>query len=157
MRRTKLDKIDKKILRNLQENGRMSNVDLAKEVGISAPPCLRRVRALEESGFIDGYNGNINAASLGYNVTVFAMVSLSGQSSKDKDDFEKCMDTLPMVRECHSVAGELDYLLKIVAKDWDEYQNFLRSDLTNAPNVHSIKSSLSMSASKFEVGVPIEE
>lgn len=157
MRRSKLDKIDKKILKNLQESGRMSNVDLAKEVGISAPPCLRRVRTLETAGFIDGYNARINPASMGYSVTVIALVTLKGQSGKDKEEFENFINTLPMVRECHLVAGDIDYILKVVAKDWDDYQKLLKQDLTNAPNVNSVKSCLSMSSSKLEFGVPIED
>lgn len=156
MRRTKLDRIDRNILKNLQENGRMSNVKLAKEVGISAPPCLRRVRALEKAGFIDGYNAQINASSLGYGITVFALVKLSGQSNKDKEEFEEYINTLPNVRECFLVAGDIDYILKVVAKDWDSYQEFLRKELTVAPTISSAKSCLSMSSSKFEPGVPID-
>lgn len=156
MRRSKLDKIDRNILKNLQEDGRMSNVNLAKEVGISAPPCLRRVRALEDAGFISGYNAQINASSMGFSVIVFALVKLTGQSSKDKEEFESEMNNLEHVRECHLVAGDIDYILKIVAKDWDDYQDLLKNKLTTAPNVSSVKSCLSMSSSKFEAGVPID-
>jgi DNA-binding Lrp family transcriptional regulator len=157
MRRSKLDRIDRKILKNLQNDGRMSNVDLAKEVGISAPPCLRRVRALEDAGFIKGYHADINASSLGFSVTVFALVTLKGQSTIDKEEFENHIATLPQVRECNLVAGELDYILKIVAKDWDDYQDLLKKELTSAPHVNSVKSCLSMSASKIMPGVPISD
>lgn len=156
MRRAKLDKIDRKILKCLQEDGRMSNVNLAKEAGISAPPCLRRVRSLEENGFIKGYNARIDAPSMGYTVTVFALVTLKGQSTTDKDEFEHYMAGLPEVRECHSIAGDLDYLMKVVAHDWDDYQRILKEHLTSAPHVQSVKSCLSMSSSKLEAGVPIE-
>jgi DNA-binding Lrp family transcriptional regulator len=157
MRRTKLDKIDRKILENLQADGRMSNVDLAKHVGISAPPCLRRVRALEEKGFIKSYHAKIDPAILGYGVTVFAMVKLTSQAEKDLTAFEKQIKTWPLVRECHMLAGDVDYILKIVARDWDSYQDFLTSHLTAAPNVTSVKSSLTVRSAKDQPGVPIEE
>ena len=152
----KLDKIDRKILKNLQEDGRITNVDLAKEAGISAPPCLRRVRALEEAGFIKGYHADVDAQVLGYGVTVFANVSLKSQAESDLKVFEKKLDEWDMVRECHMLAGETDFLLKIVASDWDHYQKFLTNELTAAPNVTSVKSSLAIRASKDKPGVPID-
>jgi DNA-binding Lrp family transcriptional regulator len=157
MRRTKLDKIDKKILEILQADGRTSNVDLAKIVGISAPPCLRRVRVLEESGYIKGYNARIDPSILGYGVTVFARVRLESQAEKDLDAFEKLMVAQPIVRECHMLAGDVDFILRIVAKDWDSYQEFLTKELTCAPNVVSVKSSLAIRSAKDEPGVPIEQ
>ncbi len=157
MRRAKLDRIDKKILRDLQENGRITNVDLAKNVGISAPPCLRRVRALEESGYIKSYHAKIDPASLGYGVMVFAMVKLSSQAESELDTFEALVKKEPMVRECHLLAGDVDFLLKIAAKDWDSYQEFHKDVLTKAPGVVSVKSSLAIRSGKDDVGVPIEE
>lgn len=157
MRQAKLDKIDKKILHMLQENGRVTNVELAKAAGISAPPCLRRVRALEEAGFIKSYHANIDAGVLGYGVTIFAMVKLESQAEKDLEVFEKHMVSLPMVRECHMLAGDVDFILKIVAKDWDSYQEFLSAELTSAPNVVSVKSSLGIRSAKDEPGVPIDQ
>jgi len=157
MRRAKLDKIDKKILQKLQARGRITNVELAQDVGISAPPCLRRMRALEEAGYIKSYHAQIDPAILGYGVTVFAMVRLETQAEKDLEKFEKQMSKLPMVRECHMLAGDVDFILRIVAKDWDSYQEFLTKNLTTAPNVVSVKSSLSIRSAKDEPGVPIEE
>ncbi len=156
MKRVKLDKIDLKILSNLQDNGRITNVELAKEAGISAPPCLRRVRALEENGYIKGYHARIDPVSLGYGVTVFANVKLTSQAHSDLKKFEGLVNSWPMVRECHMLAGETDFLLKIVANDWDDYQEFLTNNLTVAPNVTSVKSSLAIRASKHLAGVPIE-
>lgn len=156
MRRSRLDKIDRKILKNLQENGRITNVDLAKAVGISAPPCLRRVRALEEAGFIKSYHAHTNSAILGFGVTVFALVKLNSQAEGDLDGFEKLVNSWPMVRECFMLAGDVDFMLKIIAKDWDNYQDFLTHTLTGAPNVLSVKSSLCIRPSKQEVGVPID-
>lgn len=157
MRRSKLDKIDRKILKRLQTDGRISNVDLAKIVGISPPPCLRRMRALEQAGYIKSYHARVNAANMGYGVTVFAMVKLTSQADGDLRKFESRMAELPEVRECHLLAGDVDYVLKIVAKDWDDYQKILTGKLTTAPNVISVKSSLVMRPAKEETGVPIEE
>ena len=156
MKRAKLDKIDKKILRDLQDNGRMTNVDLAKNVGISAPPCLRRVRALEESGFIDSYHAHLNPVALGYTVTVFASVSVDNHAEQKLKDFENYIKEFEKVRECHILTGDVDFLLKIVAKDWDDYQNFLSKHLTTAPGVSAVRSSLAVRALKVVPGVPVE-
>jgi DNA-binding Lrp family transcriptional regulator len=155
MRRSKLDKIDKKILRDLQDNGRITNVELADRAGISAPPCLRRVRALEKNGFIKSYHAKLSPQSLGYTVTVFAMVKLSSQAKEDLRAFEDTVTGIPEVRECHLLAGEVDYILRIVAKDWDKYQELHTNHLTNAPHVVSVKSSLAIRSGKDEPGVPV--
>jgi DNA-binding Lrp family transcriptional regulator len=157
MQRVKLDRIDRQILRDLQADGRITNVDLAHRAGISAPPCLRRVRALESSGFIRGYHADVEPKALGYNVTVFAHVGLSSQAEHDLEAFETLVRQWPEVRECHMLAGETDFLLKVVARDWDAYQNFLTTRLTAAPNVSHVKSALSIRTSKNEPGVPIAE
>ena len=155
MRRSKLDKIDRKILCNLQNDGRMTNVELARSAGISAPPCLRRVRALEEAGFIKSYHARVNRAAMGYGVMVFASVKLNSQAENALIAFEKHVNSLPSVRECHMLAGEVDFLLKVVAKDWDAYQEILTKELTAAPNVQSVKSALSIRSAKDMPGVPI--
>lgn len=156
MKRIKLDKIDRKILKNLQDDGRITNVELAKMVGISAPPCLRRVRALEEAGYIKGYHAKVDPHVLGYGVTVFAQVKLVSQAEGDLKKFEELIKSWPRVREAHMLAGETDFLLRIVAHDWDDYQNFLTSELTAAANVTSVKSALAIRSSKEEPGVPVE-
>lgn len=156
MRRVKLDKIDLRILRDLQESGRMTNVELARRAGISAPPCLRRVRALEKAGFVRGYHADVNPDMLGFGVTVFAQVGLSSQAKADLAAFEALVTSWPLVRECHMLAGETDFLLKIVAEDWDAYQRFLTDQLTCAPNVSHVKSSLAIRNSKYAPGVPID-
>ncbi len=156
MARVKLDRIDRRILRDLQENGRMTNVELAKRAGISPPPCLRRVRALEETGCIVGYHAEVASVALGFGVTVFAHVGLHSQAETDLVAFERLADSWPEVRECHMLAGETDFLLKIVATDWDSYQRFLTSRLTPAPNVSVVKSALAIRASTYRPGVPIE-
>lgn len=156
MARVKLDRIDLRILRDLQEHGRMTNVDLAKRVGISPPPCLRRVRALEETDCIRGYHAEIDPEALGFNVTVFANVGLHSQAEADLVAFEQLVESWPEVRDCHMLAGETDFLLRIVAEDWDAYQRFLTTQLTAAPNVSVVKSALAIRTSKNLPGVPIE-
>lgn len=155
MRRAKLDRIDRQILRDLQENGRTTNVELAKRAGISAPPCLRRVRALEEAKVIRGYHADIDAEELGFGVTVFALVGLQSQAEPDLRAFEQLTLGWDEVRETHMLAGETDFLLKIVATDWDSYQRFLTTRLTAAPNVAHVRSALAIRAAKQLPGVPI--
>ena len=151
-----LDSIDRKLLAELQAEGRVTNVDLARRVGLTAPPCLRRVRALEEAGVIKGYHAELDAASLGFTITVFAMVSLKSQAEEDLRAFENHIKSLPEVRECHMLNGEIDFILKIVSKDLQSFQEFLTSKLTPAPNVASVKTSLTIRTAKNEPGVPLD-
>jgi DNA-binding Lrp family transcriptional regulator len=152
----KLDPIDLKILAELQRDGRMTNVSLSQRVGISAPPCLRRVRALEEAGLIGGYHARVDARALGFEVKVFAMVGLSKQAEADLVAFERLCETWPLVRECHMLNGEIDFLLKCVAPDLSTFQSFLTGQLSAAPNVASVKTSLVIRAAKDEPGVPFD-
>lgn len=153
----KLDEIDVQILSDLQENGRMSNVDLADRAGISAPPCLRRVRALEEAGYITGYHAELDPAAMGFTVTVFARVGLKCQAARDINEFTQMINEWPMVRECWVIAGETDFIMKIVATDWDSYQNFLTYKLSAAPNVDQVKSFMTVQKVKSLYGLPIGE
>ena len=155
-KKIKLDSVDRKILADLQDNGRMTNVELAARAGISAPPCLRRVRALEDAGVIRGYHADIDGESLGYTVMIFAFVGLTSQAETDLQDFEKMVGDWDMVRECHMLMGETDFLLKIVAYDWDDFQRFLTSRLTPAPNVSHVKTALAIRSAKALPGVPID-
>ena len=152
----KLDEIDRKILAELQADGRMTNVELARRVGISAPPCLRRVRGLEEQGYIRGYHADIDARELGFEVQVFAMVRLASQSEPDLSAFETRVQGWPMVRECHMLNGEIDFILKCVAPDLSSFQRFLTGQLTAAPNVASVKTSLVIRAAKDDPAIPFE-
>lgn len=152
----KLDPIDRKILAELQDDGRMTNVELSRRVGISAPPCLRRVRTLEENGLIRGYHARVDARALGFEVAVFAMVGLVKQAEADLVAFENRCRDWPLVRECHMLNGEIDFLLKCVAPDLSTFQSFLTGQLTSAPNVASVKTSLVIRAAKDEPGVPFE-
>jgi DNA-binding Lrp family transcriptional regulator len=151
----RFDDIDMRILALLQENGRMTNVELAERVGLTAPPCLRRVRALEEAGAIRGYHAALEPAQLGYNLIVFALVSLKSQAETDLQAFEKLVAEIPEVRECHMLNGEIDFILKIVATDLPTFQNMLTSHLTTAPNVAHVKTSFTIRTSKSLPGVPV--
>jgi len=156
MSASKLDPIDRNILRELQDDGRMTNVELARRVGISAPPCLRRVRTLEESGLIRGYHADVNARALGFEVQVFAMVGLHSQAESDLSAFEELCRSWSLVRECHMLNGEIDFILKCVAPDLSTFQTFLTEQLTSAPNVASVKTSLVIRCAKDEPGVPFD-
>ncbi|MGR3341972.1 MAG: Lrp/AsnC family transcriptional regulator [Paracoccaceae bacterium] len=152
----KLDPIDRKILAELQAEGRMTNVELARRVGISAPPCLRRVRTLEERGYIRGYHADLDRRELGFEVKVFAMVGLQSQAEADLSAFEERCRNWPLVRECHMLNGEVDFILKCVAPDLSTFQLFLTQELTAADNVASVKTSLVIRGAKDEPGVPFD-
>jgi DNA-binding Lrp family transcriptional regulator len=152
----KLDPIDRKILSELQGDGRMTNVELARRVGISAPPCLRRVRVLEEDGYINGYHAEVNPRALGFEVQVFAMVGLTSQAEADLSAFEALCHAWPLIRECHMLNGEVDFILKCTAPDLSTFQTFLTEELTAAPNVASVKTSLVIRGAKDEPGVPFD-
>ena len=151
-----LDEIDRRLLAELQAEGRMTNVDLAARVGLTAPPCLRRVRGLEESGIIKGYHADLDGQKLGFTIMVFAMVSLRSQAEEALQAFEEHVQALSEVRECHMLNGEIDFILKIVSEDLQSFQEFLTSKLTPAPNVASVKTSLTIRTAKQEPGVPLE-
>ncbi|WP_068116774.1 Lrp/AsnC family transcriptional regulator [Tropicimonas marinistellae] len=152
----KLDPIDRHILAELQADGRMTNVELARRVGISAPPCLRRVRTLEEAGYIRGYHAEVDPRALGFEVQVFAMVGLNSQAEADLSAFEQRCRDWPLVRECHMLNGEIDFILKCVAPDLSTFQSFLTGQLTAADNVASVKTSLVIRDAKNDPAVPFE-
>lgn len=133
----------------------MTNVELAERVGLTAPPCLRRVRALEQSGAITGYHAALDPVALGYSLTVFAMVSLKSQAESDLVAFQELVSEIPEVRECHMLNGEIDFILKIVAPDLQSFQRILTTKLTTAPNVEHVKTSLTIRTSKAVPGVPV--
>jgi DNA-binding Lrp family transcriptional regulator len=151
----RLDATDWRILKELQANGRISNVELARKVGISPPPCLRRMRALEESGMIGGYFARLDEKSLGFEVTAFASVGLHSQAEPDLRAFENRVLAWPLVRECHMLSGETDFILKCVAPDVAGFQDFVIHELTAAPNVASVKTTIVIRRVKFEPGVPV--
>jgi DNA-binding Lrp family transcriptional regulator len=155
MARQKLDAIDRQILVEFQADGRMTNVELASRVKITAPPCLRRVRALEKAGYIRGYHADLEAA-LGFGVTAYAFVGLSSQAESDLKAFEDEVRTWPQVRSCYMLSGEVDFILRCVARDLPEFQAFITEKLTAAKNVASVKTALAIRRSKNEPGIPLE-
>ncbi len=157
MKPIRLDPIDLRILRELQQDSSITNVALSKKVGISPPPCLRRVRALEEAGYIRGYSAEIAADKMGFGITVFAMVSLVNHGENDIAHFAKLVEGWPQVRESYLLTGDTDFLLKVVAEDWEAYQKFFASQIGSAPNVAHIKSMPMMRRTKNAPGVPIED
>jgi DNA-binding Lrp family transcriptional regulator len=150
-----LDATDWRILKELQADGRMTNIALANRIGLSAPPCLRRVRALEEAGLISGYTALIDEVALGYALTAFAMVRLHNQAESDLRAFENRVLAWPLVREAYMLSGESDFMLKCIARDLPEFQSFVLDALTSAPNVASVKTFLTIRKAKREPGVPI--
>jgi DNA-binding Lrp family transcriptional regulator len=155
MRRVKLDRIDLQILQDLQEDGRMTNVELARRAGISAPPCLRRVRALEEAGYIKGYHADLDAEELGFEVTFFALIGLDSQSENVLDKFESLVGGWPEVRECHMARGPDDFVLRLVARN-TAHENELTRRLTSAAHVVTVKTIQVIRTAKSTPGVPID-
>jgi DNA-binding Lrp family transcriptional regulator len=152
-----LDAIDWRILKELQADGRITNVALAARVGLSPPPCLRRVRALEDAGLIAGYAALVDEKALGFELTAFAMVGLHNQAEPELRAFENRILGWPLVREAYMMSGETDYVLKCVAPDLPAFQEFVLDELTAAPNVASVKTSLAIRRAKREPGVPVTE
>jgi len=151
----RLDPLDWRILKELQSDGRMTNVALAARVGLSAPPCLRRVRALEEAGLIAGYTVLLDEAALGFTLTAFAMVGLHKQGEGELRAFENLVLAWPIVREAYMLSGESDFMLKCIAADLTAFQEFVLDELTAAPNVASVKTFLTIRRAKREPGVAI--
>jgi DNA-binding Lrp family transcriptional regulator len=152
-----LDAVDWRILRELQDNGRITNVELARRAGISPPPCLRRVRALEKAGIVKGYRAVLDQKQLGFDVTMFAMVGLHSQAEADLIAFEQRVAHLDVVRECYMLSGEVDFLLKCVAPDLATAQDFVINELTSLPNVDSVKTTLTLRQSKADVAIPLAQ
>jgi DNA-binding Lrp family transcriptional regulator len=149
-----LDSIDRRILAELQDDGRMTNVELARRAGISAPPCLRRVRRLEEAGIIRGYHADSDPQKLGWEITFFAIVGLESQKELVLSGFEKMVADWPEVRECHMIRGGGDFLLRLVARD-TAHENQLTQLLTGAPNVGRVQTLQTIRTSRSLAGVPL--
>jgi DNA-binding Lrp family transcriptional regulator len=148
--KAELDAIDWKILRELQQDGRMTNVELSRRVGISAPPCLRRVKRLEETGIIRSYRAQLNAPALGMDVVAFCLVGLKHQSDAELKTFAALTRNWPIVREAWMVSGESDFLLHCVASDLATFQGFVIEELTSSPNVDTVRTALTIRQVKDE-------
>jgi Lrp/AsnC family transcriptional regulator, leucine-responsive regulatory protein len=155
MQSIEFDDIDRKILATLQQQARLSNLALAEQVGLSAAPCLRRVRALEASGVILRYVALLDARAVDFAVTVFCQVRLGRPSERELDAFEKAVGSRPEVLECYLMSGEADYLLRIVVPDVAAYERFLKDSLTRLENVASIRSTFALRQAKYSTALPI--
>ncbi len=153
--RGRLDSIDWAILKELQADGSITNVELARRVGLSAPPCLRRVRALEASGVIKAYRAMLDPKALGFEVVCFAMVQLAAQGRADLEAFQARIGAWPVVRECWLLSGDVDFILKCVAPNLTAFQAFV-GELTDLPNVRNVRTALTIDLVKDEALVPIE-
>ena len=150
-----IDAIDRRILRALQRNGRMSNVELANEVGLSPSPCLRRVRLLEESGIIDRYVAVLDGAKVGLTLTVFARVWFKTQDAEITHQFAETVRKFPEVVECYLTTGECDALLRIVTADLHAYWRFQSDYLMRIPRVQSVKTDVTMETIKRSYELPL--
>ena len=155
MSKIQIDIFDRQILKELQRDGRISNVDLAKAVGLSPSPCLRRVRDLEKSGIIDRYGAILNQGAAGLPLSVFVQVTLERQVETALETFERIIAERPEVLEAYLMTGDSDYLLRIVVPDVSDYEIFLKDHLTRIPGVASIKSSFALNRVKYETALPI--
>jgi DNA-binding Lrp family transcriptional regulator len=148
--RADLDAIDWKILRELQDDGRMTNVELSRRVGISAPPCLRRVKRLEDAGVIRGYRARLDGPALGMDVVAFCLVGLHHQSDAELKAFASRTRDWPIVRDAWMVSGESDFMLHCVASDLATFQGFVIEQLTSTPNVDTVRTALTIRRVKDE-------
>lgn len=149
-----LDAIDRRILERLQQDGRLSNADLAEKVGLSSSPCWRRVKALEEAGVIKGYAAMLDSKAVGLSVNVFMSVSLSTQNEKSLKDFERAAAERPEVMECYLMTGDSDYLLRVVVPDLEAYERFVM-DFTKIVGIAQIRSSFALRAVKQGTALPL--
>jgi DNA-binding Lrp family transcriptional regulator len=149
-----LDETDLRILRELQADGRMTNVELARRLGMSAPPCLRRVRALEEAGIIRGYRALVDQRALGYEVVFFAFVQLASQAEADLSAFQETIRSWPAVRECWTLSGDIDFMLKCVAADLRAFQSIV-TDLTGLANVRTLRTAVALDRVKDDPIAPV--
>ena len=155
MPRPELDSIDRAILRELQVDARISNVDLAEHVSLSPSPCLRRVRALEQRGVVREYVTLLDATAVGLGVSVFLQVSLDKPSAGQLDEFERMILERPEILECYLMTGEADYLLRLVTADVPAFEAFLRNHLTRIPGVAHIRSSFALKQVKYVTALPV--
>lgn len=153
----KLDKVDFSILKSLQKNGRITNVDLALAAGISPPPCLRRLKNLEQKGIIDGYHAKINNVAIGYNFHALCLISLQSQRKYDVNNFLYEVARLSSIRSCLSTLGEVDFILSVVAYDFKNFEHILTNQISKIANIAKIKTLTIMKTYKEEFGVPLPE
>ncbi len=151
-----LDAVNAQILNLLQNDGRMTNAKMAEHLSMSETPCWRRLKRLEESGFIDGYQANLNRRKLGLGVMAFVQLSCSEHDQASTAEFQRIIEATPSILACHNTTGEDDFLLIVVARDLDDYSSFVESTLRRLPGVTSIRSNLSLKEMKSSSKLPVE-
>jgi Lrp/AsnC family leucine-responsive transcriptional regulator len=156
MPKSDLDAIDCRIVAELQSDGRLSNVELAEKVGLSPSPCLRRVKRLEQEGYIEGYRAALRRDRVGLGFSVFVGVKLDGHANERALAFEKAVVEMPEVIACHLVSGEADYFLEVVVPDLADYQRFLVGKLLNLPIVREVRSNIAIQTLKAGAPLPLE-
>jgi len=150
-----LDEIDRRILRELQQDGRLQNVELARRVGLSPSPCLRRVKLLEEAGVIDRYVAVVDQAKMGLQLSMFARISLTAQDAETIDHFIAAMKRLPEVVECYIMLGESDALLRVVVSDFEDYRRFQSTHLTRRNGIQTVKTDVPSETIKQSFALPL--
>ena len=153
----KLDHIDHKILRHLQENARITNAELAERVGLSPTPCLRRLRKLEADGIIKGYHTEVNREALGVNVTVIILVKLEREDDKTLREFEAAIRQRQEVMECYLVTGKFDYFIRVLVPSLAAYETFLSETILRMPNIATVESSFTLREVERKVVMPLPE
>lgn len=153
----KLDHIDHKILKHLQENARITNAELAERVGLSPTPCLRRLRRLETEGIIKGYRTEINREALGVNVTVIILVKLEREDDKTLREFEAAIKDRDEVMECYLVTGKFDYFIRVVVPSLATYETFLSETMLRMPNIATVESSFTLREVARKVVTPLPQ
>ena len=156
MPKYKLDALDRRIVAELQADGRLSNVDLADKVGLSPSPCLRRVKRLEREGFIEGYRASLRRDRVGLDFSVFVGVKIDGHANERALTFEKAVAEMPEVIACHLVSGEADYFLEVVVPDLGDYQRFLVGKLLNLTIVREVRSNIAIQTLKAGAPLPLQ-
>jgi|TARA_B100001105_G_scaffold146435_1_gene117269 DNA-binding Lrp family transcriptional regulator len=152
-----LDRTDYRILHHIQNNARMTNVDLAEAIGLSPAPCLRRVKALEAAGVIKCYAGIVDAGAVGLPISIFINISLERQERSHLEDFEDSIRSNPEVMECYLMTGSSDYLVRIVVPDLQSFERFLADKLTRIPGVANIQSSFAVKQVVYNTELPLQE
>jgi Lrp/AsnC family transcriptional regulator, leucine-responsive regulatory protein len=155
MPKCELDAIDRRIVGELQDNARLSNIELAEKVGLSPSPCLRRVKRLEREGYIDGYRASLTRSRIGLGFSVFLGVKINVHANAQAVAFEQAVVAMPEVIACHLVSGEADYFLEVVVPDLEDYQRFLVGKLLNLPIVREVRSNIAIQTLKAGAPLPL--
>ncbi|WP_319529070.1 Lrp/AsnC family transcriptional regulator [uncultured Cohaesibacter sp.] len=152
----KLDPIDRRILQNLQTEGRLTNQALSEQVGLSTSPCWRKVRQLEESGVIEGYSARLNRRAVGLGVLAFIRVKIDSHDREESEQFAEQVQKLEMVVACYSLAGDADFLLQVVARDIDDYADFAMNEIRRLPRIKEMQTTMVLKEIKAFTGYPLE-